>query len=214
MTTLVLASGNAAKVTELADLLRDFRVDVRPQSDFAVPEVAETGASFVENALIKARHASRHTGLPVLADDSGLAVDYLRGAPGIYSARYSGPAADDAANRRKLLAALNGVPEQVRSARFICVLALLRHPDDPLPLICQGEWRGRIAHAERGHFGFGYDALFELPESGLTAAELAPEEKQRLSHRGRAMAQLHRLLADESVLFTPAAICASMPSQH
>lgn len=212
MNTLVLATGNPGKVAELAALLSKTGITVRPQSDFAIPDAEETGPSFVENALIKARHACRHSGLPALADDSGLAVDCLNGAPGIYSARYAGPDADDAANRRKLLAALADVSDQELGARFICVLALLRHADDPLPLICQGEWLGRVTRTERGEHGFGYDSLFEIPELNLTAAELAPAEKQRISHRALALAQLRRQLARDPGLFTPPAICASMPS--
>jgi XTP/dITP diphosphohydrolase len=187
---LVLATGNPGKVRELTELLEPLAVEVLPQSDFGVSDAEETGLSFVENALIKARHAALQTGLPALADDSGLCVDALAGAPGIRSARYAGPGADDTANRSRLLAALEGIPTERRAARFVCILALLSHAEDPLPLICQGEWRGRIAQAERGHHGFGYDALFELADSGRTAAELAPDEKQRLSHRGRALRQL------------------------
>jgi XTP/dITP diphosphohydrolase len=187
---LVLATGNPGKARELTELLEPLAVEVLPQSDFGVSDAEETGLSFVENALIKARHAALQTGLPALADDSGLCVDALAGAPGIRSARYAGPGADDTANRSRLLAALEGIPTERRAARFVCILALLSHAEDPLPLICQGEWRGRIAQAERGHHGFGYDALFELADSGRTAAELAPDEKQRLSHRGRALRQL------------------------
>ena len=212
MNTLILATGNRGKVAELAELLSGLQISVRPQSEFAVSDVAETGLSFVENALIKARHASQHCGLPALADDSGLVVDCLNGAPGLYSARYAGPDADDAANRHKLLDMLADVPTAARSARFVCVLALVRHPTDPLPLICQGEWQGQIALTERGQHGFGYDALFELPERQCTAAELAPSEKQQLSHRAQALRQLQRLLADQPHLFTPAASGANMPS--
>lgn len=190
MQQLVLATGNPGKVRELTELLEPLAIEVLPQSDFGVSDAEETGLSFVENALIKARHAALQTGLPALADDSGLCVDALAGAPGIRSARYAGPGADDTANRSRLLAALEGIPTERRAARFVCILALLSHAEDPLPLICQGEWRGRIAQAERGHHGFGYDALFELADSGRTAAELAPDEKQRLSHRGRALRQL------------------------
>ncbi len=190
MRCLILATGNPGKVRELTELLTQLAIEVLPQSVPGVDDAEETGLSFVENALIKARHAARQTGLPALADDSGLCVDALGGAPGIRSARYAGPNADDAANRARLLTALNGVPIEQRAARFVCVLVLLNHAEDPLPLICQGEWQGRIALAERGDNGFGYDALFELPDSGRTAAELTADEKQRHSHRGRALRQL------------------------
>lgn len=190
MRCLILATGNPGKVRELTELLAQLAIEVRPQSVLGVDDAEETGLSFVENALIKARHAARQTGLPALADDSGLCVDALGVAPGIRSARYAGPDADDAANRARLLTALDGVPIQQRAARFVCVLVLLNHAEDPLPLICQGEWQGRIALAERGDNGFGYDALFELPDSGRTAAELSAGEKQRHSHRGRALRQL------------------------
>ncbi len=211
MNILILASNNLGKIREFNQLLTEWAIDVRPQSEFAVSEVAETGLSFVENALIKARHASRHTGLPALADDSGLVVDCLNGAPGLYSARYAGADADDAANRRKLLAALADVPDTARSARFVCVLALLRHADDPLPLICQGEWAGRIAQAERGEHGFGYDALFEVPERHCTAAELPPSEKQRLSHRAQALQHLQHHLRHNPHLLNPAAVAEHCP---
>lgn len=214
MSTLVLASSNPGKILEFSQLLSAWAIDVYPQSEWAVPEVAETGLSFVENALIKARHASRHAGLPALADDSGLVVDRLNGAPGLYSARYAGADADDAANRRKLLAALADVPDTARSARFVCVLALVRHPDDPLPLICQGEWAGRIAHAESGEHGFGYDALFELPERHCTAAELAPSEKQRLSHRAQALQQLQQRLTHNPYLLAPVTAPEHRPDMH
>lgn len=190
MRCLILATGNPGKVRELTELLAQLAIEVRPQSVPGVDDAEETGLSFVENALIKARHAARQTGLPALADDSGLCVDALGGAPGIRSARYAGPDADDAANRARLLTALDGVPIEQRAARFVCVLVLLNHAEDPLPLICQGEWQGRITLAERGDNGFGYDALFELPDSGRTAAELSADEKQRHSHRGRALRQL------------------------
>lgn len=190
MQRLVLATGNPGKVRELTELLAPLAIEVLPQSDFDVPDAEETGLSFVENALIKARHAARQTGLPALADDSGICVDALGGAPGIRSARYAGPNGDDTANRARLLAALDGLPMERRAARFICVLVLLNHAEDPLPLICQGEWRGRVALNERGGNGFGYDALFELPGSGRTAAELTSDEKQRRSHRSHALRQL------------------------
>ena len=187
---LVLASGNAGKLREFAELLAPLGYTVHPQADFDVPEVEETGLTFVENALLKAREAARISGLPALADDSGLAVDALQGAPGIYSARYAGEPKSDEANNRKLLEALADVPEGQRSARYWCVLVLLRHADDPVPEIVQMSWEGEILAHPRGAGGFGYDPLFWVPESGLSAAELSAEEKNRLSHRGRALRQL------------------------
>ncbi|MDX1607064.1 MAG: RdgB/HAM1 family non-canonical purine NTP pyrophosphatase [Candidatus Competibacterales bacterium] len=194
MPELVLATGNPGKLRELAALLAPLEIEVVAQSALGVPEVEETGLSFVENALLKARNAARHTGLAALADDSGLCVDALDGAPGVRSARFAGPGADDAANRARLRAALEGVEPARRGARFVCVLTLLRHAEDPLPLICQGLWEGVIARSERGDHGFGYDPLFELPGRDMTAAQLPPEEKNRLSHRGRALAGLREAL--------------------
>lgn len=188
--SLVLASGNRGKLRELGELLAPLGLIVRPQSDFDVPEVEETGLTFVENALLKAREAARISGLPALADDSGLSVDALQGAPGIYSARYAGETKDDEANNRKLLEALAEVPEGQRTARYWCVLVLLRHAEDPVPEIVQMSWEGEILAYPRGTGGFGYDPLFWVPESGLSAAELSAEEKNRLSHRGRALRQL------------------------
>ena len=189
---LVLASNNKGKLAELQAMLGD-SIKVRPQSDFTDIEAEETGLTFVENALIKARHAASVSGLPALADDSGLAVDALGGAPGIYSARYAG-GAGDAANNAKLLDALKDVPDAERGARFICALALLRHAKDPIPLICEGAWEGRILHAASGEHGFGYDPLFWVPERDCSSAELSPQEKNQLSHRARAMAQLRAKL--------------------
>ena len=183
---IVLATGNKGKVRELSELLAARDVSIVPQSDFAVPEADETGLTFVENAIIKARNAAAHTGLPAIADDSGLEVDYLNGAPGIYSARYAGDAGS-AANNAKLLAALDGVPEAQRSARFQCVLVYLRHTDDPTPILCQGTWEGRILTAQRGDAGFGYDPLFYVADEGCSAAELTGERKNELSHRGQAL---------------------------
>ncbi len=184
---VVLASGNAGKVREINQLLAGLAIEVVPQSDFGVPEAEETGLSFVENAILKARNAAAHTGLPAIADDSGLEVDALNGAPGIYSARYAGPGATDADNNAKLLQALNGVADEQRSARFQCLMVFMRHAEDPTPLICQGTWEGVIAHDARGDNGFGYDPLFEVPELGKRSAELPPEEKNRRSHRGLAL---------------------------
>ncbi|HEY5718190.1 MAG TPA: RdgB/HAM1 family non-canonical purine NTP pyrophosphatase [Motiliproteus sp.] len=195
MHKIVLASGNQGKLRELNQALAGLELEVVPQSEFGVPDAVEDGLSFVENALIKARHASRLTGLPALADDSGLEVDYLQGAPGIYSARYAGEGAGDAANNAKLLQTLAGVPQAQRRARFQCLLVLVRHPEDPVPLICQGTWEGEIVAQPSGSNGFGYDPLFFIPELGCCSADLAPEQKNRLSHRGQAVAELVRKLA-------------------
>lgn len=187
---VVLASSNAGKVREINQLLSQQEIQVVPQSQFDTPEAEETGLTFVENAILKARNAARHSGLPAIADDSGIEVDALQGAPGIYSARFAGPACDDQANNDKLLADLEGVPDEARTARFQCVMVYLRHADDPTPLICQGTWEGRILHAPQGENGFGYDPLFLVPEFGCSSAELAPEQKNALSHRGQALRQL------------------------
>ena len=184
---IVLASNNPGKVREIGAMLEDSGIDILPQSDFAVEAVEETGLTFVENALLKARHAAEQSGLPAIADDSGLVVDALNGAPGIHSARYAGEEASDADNVQKLLAALADVPEAQRTARFVCLMVYLRHAADPLPLICQGIWEGRITTAPAGQGGFGYDPVFFVPEKGCTSAELAAEEKNRLSHRGQAL---------------------------
>jgi XTP/dITP diphosphohydrolase len=190
---LVLASGNAGKVREFQALL-GAAWRVRPQSEFAVTSLEETGATFLANALLKARHAAQVTGLPALADDSGLEVDVLGGAPGVRSARYAGPEADDAANNAKLLEALAGVPDTQRTARYRCVLVWLGGPDDEAPLVAEGVWEGRILLAPRGRGGFGYDPLFLDPSTGLAAAELDAAAKNARSHRGRALAGLLALL--------------------
>ncbi len=192
LTELVLASHNAGKLKELQAMLGD-AVRVRSVAEFSSHEPEETGLSFVENAILKARHAARVSGLPALADDSGLAVDALGGAPGIRSARYAG-GGGDAANNAKLLEALQDVPDAERGAQFVCALALVQHADDPLPILCEGLWHGRILHAPRGEGGFGYDPLFWVPERECASAELAPAEKNRLSHRARAMALLKQRL--------------------
>lgn len=193
---LILASGNAGKLAELRDLLGDAGIDLHAQSEFGVEDAEETGRTFVENAILKARHAARATGMPALGDDSGLCVDALDGAPGLYSARYAGTHGDAGANIAKLLDALRDVPEQQRSARFVCVLALLRHAEDPQPLIAEGVWEGRILFAPRGEGGFGYDPVFFDPERNMGAAELDAALKNRISHRGRALALLRdKLLA-------------------
>lgn len=185
--SLVLASGNPGKLREFRELLEPLDFDVRSQSEFAVPEVEESGLTFVENALLKARAASRISGLAALADDSGLAVDALKGAPGIHSARYAGAPKSDGANNCKLLEALDQVPEGQRTARYWCVLVLLRHAEDPVPRIVQICWEGEILAHPRGEGGFGYDPLFWVPEKGMSAAELSALEKNRISHRGRAL---------------------------
>lgn len=192
--SIVLASGNKGKIKELDALLAPMGWQVRPQSDWQLNDAEETGLSFVENAIIKARHACAHTGLPSLADDSGIAVDALQGTPGIYSARYAGANANDSDNIAKLLAALKDTPEAERTARFICVLVFMQHAEDPTPIICQGEWEGRILPAAAGQGGFGYDPIFYVPERDCSAAELSAEDKRSLSHRGKALAQLRRLL--------------------
>ena len=191
-TRIVLASGNVGKLQELQQVLGTERAELVPQLALQVGEVAETGLSFVENALIKARHASRITGLPALADDSGIEVDALQGRPGIYSARFAGVSGADAdrANNDKLLAELASVPEDQRGARFQCVIVYLRHAEDPMPLICSGTWEGRILFAPRGEQGFGYDPLFYVPTHHCASAELPPAVKNELSHRGQALRKL------------------------
>ncbi|MFO7304564.1 MAG: RdgB/HAM1 family non-canonical purine NTP pyrophosphatase [Gammaproteobacteria bacterium] len=194
---IVLATSNAGKLREFRALLEPLAIEVQPLSDFTTQSVDETGLSFVENAILKARFAARAAGLPALADDSGLEVDALRGAPGIHSARYAGPGATDQANNEKLLEAMRGIERARRQARYRCVLAFMRWDTDPFPLICQASWEGIIVETPRGCGGFGYDPLFELPGRGLTAAELPPEEKNRLSHRGRALQELVQRLEQE-----------------
>ncbi|WP_415886679.1 XTP/dITP diphosphatase [Neptuniibacter sp. QD37_6] len=184
---IVLASGNKGKLKEFNQVLADLDVEVVPQSEFNVSDADETGLSFVENAILKARHAAEVTGLPALADDSGLEVDALQGAPGIYSARFSGEGATDAKNNELLLEKLEGIPSEQRSARFRCVLVFMRHANDPTPLICQGSWEGTILEQASGSNGFGYDPLFWIPELEKASAELAPEQKNQLSHRGQAV---------------------------
>ena len=189
---VVLASGNPGKLRELQAILVKKDIHLVPQSDFKVSDVAETGLSFVENALIKARHACTETGLPAIADDSGIAVDALGGEPGIYSARYAGLSGPDtdAGNNAKLLSELDQVPESERSARFQCVIVYMRHEKDPMPLICEGTWEGRILFEEQGDNGFGYDPLFFVPSHGCASAELDAEVKNSLSHRGQALRKL------------------------
>jgi len=188
--TVVLASNNSGKVREINQMLAWLHLAVIPQSDRGVPEAEETGLSFVENAILKARNAARHTGLPAIAVDSGIEVDYLNGAPGIYSARYAGKGASDEQNLRKLLDDLVGVPQTERTARFQCLMVYLRHEFDPTPVICQGTWEGRILFEPRGTHGFGYDPIFFVPTHNCSSAELPPEVKNNLSHRGQALREL------------------------
>ncbi len=197
MKKIVLASGNRGKLAEFNQLLSSTGWSIFSQADFDVPEAAETGLSFVENAIIKARNAAQHGGLSALADDSGLEVDALNGAPGIYSARFAGANADDAANNRKLLELIADVPDAQRSARFQCVLVFMRHASDPSPLICQGTWEGQLLHAPRGDAGFGYDPLFYIPDLQQTSAELSPVCKNQLSHRGQALTKLLAALREQ-----------------
>jgi XTP/dITP diphosphohydrolase len=193
---VVLASSNQGKLRELNQMLGGLGMEVVAQSDFDVPDAEETGLSFVENAILKARHAARLTGLPAMADDSGLEVDALKGAPGIYSARYAGPGATDAKNLQKLLADIKDVPEAARTARFQCLMVFMTHEKDPTPLICQGTWEGHILFEPCGDNGFGYDPIFYVPGEDCASAQLRPEVKNRLSHRGQALGKLlHALQA-------------------
>ncbi len=194
MQTIVLASNNAGKVREFNALLADLAFEVKPQKAFNLDSVEETGLSFVENALLKARHACQHTGLPALADDSGIEVDALQGAPGIYSARFAGADASDAQNCAQLLQQLEGVPAAQRGARFQCILVYMRHATDATPLICQGTWNGQILTAPQGDNGFGYDPVFYVPEFNCSAAQLSSVQKNQLSHRGQALRTLHEAL--------------------
>ncbi|QUY47670.1 RdgB/HAM1 family non-canonical purine NTP pyrophosphatase [Serratia plymuthica] len=187
MQKVVLATGNPGKVRELADLLADFGLNVVAQTELGVDSAEETGLTFIENAILKARHAAQITGLPAIADDSGLAVDALGGAPGIYSARYAGVDASDQQNLDKLLVALKDVPQGSRGAQFHCVLVYMRHAEDPTPLVFHGSWAGEIGFESAGAGGFGYDPVFYVPELGRTAAELSRDEKSAVSHRGQAL---------------------------
>ena len=195
--TLVLASGNAGKLREFNQLLNGLGFDVQPQSAFNTPEAIEDGLSFVENAIIKARNACKYSGHPALADDSGIEVDALNGAPGIYSARYSGPNASDPSNNAALLQALANTPSALRTARYQCVLVYMRHATDPTPIICQGSWEGVLLTQPQGEGGFGYDPLFWLPNHNCTAAQLDKNIKNTLSHRGKALAALIGALTQE-----------------
>ena len=198
MSTIVLATGNQGKVKELASLLAAQHIEIKPQSEFNVPDVAETGTTFIENAIIKARHAAKITGLPAIADDSGLEVDALNGAPGVYSARYAGENASDDDNTNKLLAALENVEDDKRSARFHCVLVYMRHENDPTPLVCHGVWQGSICREKQGEQGFGYDPVFWQAQHKMTSAQLPRDLKNQLSHRGQALQQLVPLLAKQA----------------
>jgi len=195
MNKIVLATSNRGKLAEMQPLLADAGFTLITQGELGVADAVENGRTFVENALIKARHAATVTGLPAIADDSGLIVDALHGAPGLISAHYAGVHGDAEGNIRKLLGELVDVPEEQRSARFYSLIVLLRHADDPQPLIAEGIWHGRILTAPRGTGGFGYDPVFFDPELRMSAAELAPDVKNRVSHRGRALAQLRDKLA-------------------
>ncbi|MEJ2106125.1 MAG: RdgB/HAM1 family non-canonical purine NTP pyrophosphatase [Acidiferrobacteraceae bacterium] len=196
---IVLASNNPGKVREIGQLLAPLELDVVPQSEFDVSEAEETGLTFVENAILKARHAATLTGLPAIADDSGIEVDALEGRPGIYSARFAGKGAGDTENLNKLLKELEGIPEEERSARFQCLMVYMRHGNDPTPIICQGTWEGRILTEARGSGGFGYDPVFLVPDRGCTSAELPAEEKNRLSHRGQALRKLLDALREAGI---------------
>jgi XTP/dITP diphosphohydrolase len=197
--TLVLASSNPGKLAEIQAILAGTGVEVRPQGDFDVSDAAETGLTFIENAIIKARNAAAATGHAALADDSGLCVDALDGAPGVYSARYAGEGAGDEANTAKLLAALDNVPDAARAARFQCVIALLRHANDPTPVVCTGTWEGAIQREATGSNGFGYDPVFHVKAHHCSAAELDSGTKNRISHRGRALAALKEHLASPGI---------------
>ena len=187
MKNIVLASNNRGKVREIDQILTELDMHVLPQSEFKVSEAEETGLTFVENAILKARNAAAQSGLPAIADDSGIEVDALNGEPGIYSARYAGAGASDEDNLQKLLDALKDVPDERRTARFQCLMVYMRHATDPTPIICQGTWEGRITREPQGDNGFGYDPVFFVPTHNCTSAQLPPDEKNRLSHRGQAL---------------------------
>ncbi|MCO6537671.1 MULTISPECIES: XTP/dITP diphosphatase [unclassified Gilliamella] len=190
MQKIVLATNNQGKVNELQTLLANAGFDIIAQSQFNIPDADETGLTFIENALLKARHTAKLTGLSAIADDSGLAVDALDGQPGIYSARYAGEHGNDKSNNQKLLKALQNIPKEKRTAYFYCALVFMRHENDPTPIICLGKWDGLILNEEQGDGGFGYDPLFYVPELGCTAAQLTKEQKSQISHRGQALKQL------------------------
>ena len=191
---IVLASNNAGKIREINQLLENSGIEVLPQAQFDIEDAIEDGLTFVENAIIKARHAAKLSGLPAIADDSGIEVDALNGAPGIYSARFAGEGSSDEENLLKLLNALKHVPDEQRSARFQCLMVYMRHAEDPTPIICQGTWEGRILTAPQGENGFGYDPVFFVPEQNCSSAELDAATKNSLSHRGKALQQLVKRL--------------------
>lgn len=195
MERIILASSNPGKVQEIQQLLTGCEVEIVPQSDLDIAEVAETGFTFVENAILKARHAATLSGLPAMADDSGLEVDALNGAPGIYSARYAGPGSSDTDNNARLLRELKDIPDGQRSARFQCVIVYMRHAKDAMPLLCTGTWEGRILFTPRGRHGFGYDPLFYVPTHQCSSAELPPNVKNKISHRARALQALREAFA-------------------
>ena len=203
MRRVVLASSNPGKLKELAELLEEFSIELVAQSVYQVESVEETGESFVENAIIKARHAARVTGVPAIADDSGICVDVLQGEPGIFSARYAGLQASDEDNVSKLLDVMKDVPDLNRSARFECVIAFLEHPKDPTPIVCHGSWCGWVLRAPRGENGFGYDPVFFIPEMDCACAELDAATKNRLSHRAQATRQLLAGLKERRVATSP-----------
>ncbi len=187
---LVLASSNPGKIREVSEMLAGLSLTVAPQSQFQVSDADETGLTFVENAILKARHAALRTGLPAIADDSGLVVDALQGAPGIYSARYAGVGATDEANLQKVLSEIRDIPSEQRTARFVCVLVCMLHPLDPTPIVCEGTWEGTLVTTPVGQYGFGYDPIFWVPTHHCTSAELLPAVKNALSHRGQALRSL------------------------
>jgi XTP/dITP diphosphohydrolase len=197
---IVIASDNEGKLKEIAQLCHGLPIQFVPQSEYNLPPVAETGLSFIENAIIKARHASKHTELPSIADDSGLCADALGGAPGIFSARYAGSTANASSNMTKLLAAITNIKGEDRSARFHCAIAFVRHSQDPIPVICQAQWEGRILEAPVGQDGFGYDPIFWISSLNCTAAELTPIQKNQISHRAKA---LNELLARLKIMYPP-----------
>jgi len=194
---LVLASANSGKIKELQQMLGGLGFNIVPQTQLNIADIEETGLTFVENSILKARNASAHSSLPAVADDSGLEVDFLKGAPGIYSARFAGEAATDAINRDKLLELMKDVPADQRTARYQTVIVYMRHSNDPTPIICQGTWEGTIAFDEKGDGGFGYDSIFQVTETNCRAAELDKESKNRLSHRGKAIASLLQRLQSQ-----------------
>jgi len=201
---IVLASGNAGKIRELQEMLTELDMQVVPQRELNIGDIEETGLCFVENAILKARHAASESGLPAIADDSGLEVDLLNGAPGIYSARFAGETATDASNNSKLLELLGDTALQQRSARYQCVIVYMRHATDPTPIICQGSWEGHIALQAKGDGGFGYDPLFYVQELNCHAAEIDKKQKNLISHRGKAIAELLvKLAADKATRATP-----------